>query len=445
MADDLDRVGRLQFLQIDDETRALLREFRGILEQHIDEVLDAFYGYMTKHPDMAAMFKSDASMRHARDEQRKHWLNNVFTGEFGDDYFRTVTVIGRTHERVGLEPRWYIGAYAFTMNKLVQLVFSRYRKKPERASAIIQAINKAVYLDMDISISVYIRTARETAARTLNEHASKFENEVHAMVEIVAAAATELQSTSQNMAETADRTSSQSEVVASAADQAAGNVQTVASAAEELHASISEISRQVAEGNRISSEAVDEAERTNEMVNGLAAAAGKIGEVVKLINDIASQTNLLALNATIEAARAGDAGKGFAVVANEVKNLANQTARATEDISKQIGEVQGATEQAVSAIQGIGGTIGRISEITGAIAAAVEEQSAATQEIARNVQEASSGTTEVTSNISTVTEAATETGHAAGEVLTAARELSNQSERLKAQVDEFLHDIREAV
>ncbi|MCA1972947.1 MAG: methyl-accepting chemotaxis protein, partial [Caenispirillum sp.] len=160
---------------------------------------------------------------------------------------------------------------------------------------------------------------------------------------------------------------------------------------------------------------------------------------------IASQTNLLALNATIEAARAGDAGKGFAVVAGEVKNLANQTARATEDIGRQITEVQNATKSAVGAIQGITGTIGRINEIASAIAAAVEQQGAATQEIARNVQQASSGTSEVTSNISTVTEAATETGHAAGEVLTAARELSNQSERLKAQVDGFLHDIRSAV
>ncbi|SOD93684.1 globin-coupled sensor protein [Caenispirillum bisanense] len=445
MADDLDRVGRLGFLQIDEETRGLLREFRGILAGNIDAVLDAFYGYVRQTHAVARLFGSDAGIRNARDQQRKHWLDNVFSGEFGDAYFRQVTLIGRTHERVGLEPRWYIAAYAFTLNKLVQLIYTHYRKKPERAAAIIQAVNKAVFLDMDVAISVYIQTARETAARTLNEHASKFENEVHAMVEIVAAAATELQSTSQNMAETADRTSSQSSLVANAADQAAGNVQTVAAAAEELHASISEISRQVAESNRISSEAVEEAERTNQMVNGLATAAGKIGEVVKLINDIASQTNLLALNATIEAARAGDAGKGFAVVAGEVKNLANQTARATEDIGRQITEVQNATKSAVGAIQGITGTIGRINEIAAAIAAAVEQQGAATQEIARNVQQASSGTSEVTSNISTVTEAATETGHAAGEVLTAARELSNQSERLKAQVDSFLHDIRSAV
>lgn len=164
MADNLDRAGRLQFLQIDDETRALLREFRGVLERHIDDVLEAFYGYLRQNAGMASMFKSDASMRHARDQQRNHWLSNVFSGDFNSEYFRQVVTIGRVHEQVGLEPRWYIGAYAFTINKLTQLVFAHYRKKPDRACAIIQAVNKAVYLDMDISISVYIETARKTAS-----------------------------------------------------------------------------------------------------------------------------------------------------------------------------------------------------------------------------------------------------------------------------------------
>ncbi|MGC2854006.1 protoglobin domain-containing protein [Novispirillum sp. DQ9] len=438
----MDGTGRLAFLQIDDATKLALREFRPILEPHIDSILDQFYGYVKQYPTISRLFSGGPSMDHARRMQRQHWMNSVFAGDFGETYMKQVTIIGRTHERVGLEPRWYIGAYCFTLNKLVDIVQKHYRKKPERAAQIQQAINKALLLDMDIAISVYIQTARETAARTLNEHASVFENEVHGMVEIVAAAATELQSTSQSMAETAEATSRQASLVATAAEEASQNVQTVASAAEELHASISEISRQVSESTRISGEAVREAERTNQLVTGLAAAADKIGAVVRLINDIASQTNLLALNATIEAARAGDAGKGFAVVANEVKNLANQTARATEEISTQIGEVQNATKSAVGAIQGIGSTISQINEIASAIAAAVEEQGAATREIARNVQEASAGTTEVTSNIHNVTEASSETGHAAKEVLTASKELSSQSERLKSKVDVFLSDIR---
>ena len=210
--------------------------------------------------------------------------------------------------------------------------------------------------------------------------ADQFETSVGTVVETVSAAADEMQTTAQSVSSTAEQTSRQATAVAAAAEQASANVQTVASAAEELSSSISEISRQVSQSTRIAGEAVAEVRGANEKVQGLATAAQKIGEVVALITDIADQTNLLALNATIEAARAGDAGKGFAVVASEVKNLANQTARATEEISAQIGGIQGATEDAVSAIGSIGGIINQINEITSTIAAAVEEQGAATQE-----------------------------------------------------------------
>ena len=194
----------------------------------------------------------------------------------------------------------------------------------------------------------------------------------------------------------------------------------------------------------IAGKAVTDAERTNVQVQGLAEAAQKIGEVVQLITDIASQTNLLALNATIEAARAGDAGKGFAVVASEVKNLANETAKATEEITAQIGAIQQATQDAVVAIQTISGTIGQINEIATTIASAVEEQGAATQEIARNVQQAAAGTQEVSSNIAGVTQAAGETGSAAGQMLSASGELSHQGEALRGEVDRFLATIRAA-
>jgi len=439
---DLDRAGRLSFIMIDETTRIQLREFRPILEKHIDSILEDFYAHVTAQPGLNALFDGPHGTAHARAMQREHWLDNVFTGDFGDRYMSQVIKIGKTHERVGLEPRWYIGAYTFLLNRMVELVQQNYRKKPEKAALMISALNKAVMLDMDLAISVYIQSARESASATLNKHADVFEHEVHAMVEIVAAAATELQSTANGMSQTAEQTSRQASAVAAAAEQAASNVETVASAAEELHASISEISRQVNDSSRISRDAVEEAEHANNLVNGLAAAADKIGEVVKLINDIASQTNLLALNATIEAARAGDAGKGFAVVANEVKSLANQTARATDEISGQIAEVQGATKDAVAAIQDIGKTISRISEIASSIASAVEQQGAATSEIARNVQEAARGTTEVTSNIHSVTAASTATGEAAQDISTASSELSQQSESLRGKVEQFLHDVR---
>ncbi len=289
-----------------------------------------------------------------------------------------------------------------------------------------------------------VKRTEEEKRQMMVALADDLEASVGGVVEAVSAASTEMQSSAQAMASTAEHTSAQSSEVAAAAEQASANVETVATAAEELSASIGEISRQVSQSSEIASDAVKEAERTNEMVLGLADAAQKIGEVVELITDIAEQTNLLALNATIEAARAGDAGKGFAVVASEVKNLANQTARATEEIGSQIGGIQTATKDAVGAIQGIGGTIGKINEIASAIAAAVEEQGAATGEIARNVEQAANGTQTVTSNISGVTTAAGETGQAAGEILSATGELSQQSERLKAEVDKFLEQIRAA-
>jgi methyl-accepting chemotaxis protein len=244
--------------------------------------------------------------------------------------------------------------------------------------------------------------------------ADNFEANIKGVVNSVSAASTEMQSTAETMAATAEETNSQ-----------AG---TVAAASEELSSSINEISGQVSRSASISQNAVAEAERSNEMVQGLAEAAQKIGEVVNLINDIASQTNLLALNATIEAARAGEAGKGFAVVAAEVKNLANQTAKATDEISAQVGSIQGATQDAVSAIGGISKTINEISEIATAISSAVEEQGAATQEVA--------------SNISGVTTASADTGAAAGQVLEAAGELSRQAEHLGGEVDKFLEEIR---
>jgi methyl-accepting chemotaxis protein len=284
--------------------------------------------------------------------------------------------------------------------------------------------------------------AEKTAA--MNKMADDFEASVKGIVQTVSSAATELQSTSASMSATAEETQRQSTAVAAASEQASTNVQTVASAAEELSSSIAEISRQVSDSARIAGQAVHDAEHTNAQVQALAEAAQKIGDVVKLINDIAGQTNLLALNATIEAARAGEAGKGFAVVASEVKSLANQTAKATEDIAAQINAIQNATGSAVQAIGGIGQTIGRINEIATTIASAVEEQGAATKEIARNVQQASAGTNEVSSNIANVTQAATETGAAASQVLSSSGELAKQSENLSLQVDAFIAKIRAA-
>ena len=287
-------------------------------------------------------------------------------------------------------------------------------------------------------------TATATQKTTFHRIADAFERSVGAIVGTVASAATEMQHTAQSMSVTAEEANRQATTVAAATSEATSNVETVATAAGQLATSISEIGRQVAQSAAIAREAVGQAGRTNETVEGLAAAAQKIGEVVGLIQTIAGQTNLLALNATIEAARAGEHGKGFAVVASEVKSLANQTAKATEDIAEQVQAIQTATGESVGAIQGIRATIGRVSEIASTIASAVEEQRAATQEIASNVNQAARGTNEIAANVAGVTQASGQVGSAATQVLSSASELSKQSERLRREVETFLATVRAA-
>jgi methyl-accepting chemotaxis protein len=274
--------------------------------------------------------------------------------------------------------------------------------------------------------------------------ADQFEGAVGEIVETVSSASTELEASASTLTATAERSQELATTVAAASEEASTNVQSVASATEELSSSVNEISRQVQESARMATDAVGQARSTNERVSELSKAAGRIGDVVELINTIAGQTNLLALNATIEAARAGEAGRGFAVVASEVKALAEQTAKATGEISQQISGIQAATEESVSAIREISGTIERLSEIASTIAAAVEEQGAATQEISRNVQQAAQGTLQVSSNISDVQRGAAETGSASSQVLSAAKMLSGDSNRLKAEVSNFLNSVRAA-
>ncbi|WP_081504509.1 methyl-accepting chemotaxis protein [Magnetospirillum molischianum] len=282
-------------------------------------------------------------------------------------------------------------------------------------------------------------------SKAVGELMSAFQNRANTVLSEVEAAQTELEHTARTLAETAEQSQERVTTVASATQQATSNVESVASAAEELSTSIREIGRQVEQSSRLSSTAAEEAKETNATVRGLAEASGRIGEVINLINDIASQTNLLALNATIEAARAGESGKGFAVVANEVKNLANQTAKATDEIGNQISAVQASTQQAVTAIGGIVTRIDEINSIAAGIASAVEQQSAATAEIARNVQQAAQGTNEVASAITGVSLAATDTGTASSEVLNSTRTLAASSGTLRAELLKFLDDMRNTV
>lgn len=291
--------------------------------------------------------------------------------------------------------------------------------------------------------------AKEEAAKTRRQASidlaiSSFDQSMSTIVSSLTAAAAELNSAAHSMVATAEQTSRQSQEVAKASDQATVNVQTVAAATEELSASVQEITRQVSQSSNIAGRAMEEAMRSNNMIQTLAETAKRIDDVVHLISDIANQTNLLALNATIEAARAGEAGKGFTVVASEVKGLANQTARATEEIAAQISEIQRSTGDAVNAIGGIGATIKEINDISSTIAAAVEQQGAATHEIARNVQEAAMGTSRVTNGIANVSHATGETGAAASRLLSSASDLARQSDALRQEFSRFLEAVRAA-
>ena len=278
----------------------------------------------------------------------------------------------------------------------------------------------------------------------LTKLAEDFRSSVGVVVGSVSAAATQLNGSAGQLSSSAHESANRAMTVSAAAEQAAANVQTVAAAAEELAVSEQEISRHVQNATRVASGAVTQARESHVSVDNLSRAVKKVSEVLGLITDIAEQTNLLALNATIEAARAGEAGKGFAVVANEVKNLANQTAKATDEINDHIGEIQVASRQTGDALGAIAHTVDEINDIAGAISDAVEQQILATREIAQNVEEASAGTTEVSSNIAAVNNAASETGNESGRIVDAANDLLDKSKALESEVGKFLSEVQAA-
>ncbi len=442
--DTADRDRRLNFMQITPESGRLLAEFWHTVEPALPQILDGFYSHVVAVPELDALVGRNA--QRLKQAQAVHWAR-LFSGRFDDAYFNGVRAIGTAHNKIGLEPRWYIGGYNFVLAELSRLAFRTYRKKPDKMNDVLRALVGAVMIDMDLAISVYQDAMIEERAvrqRKIDGAIADFDEMMHAALDTVRAAAEQMQMTASSLASGADQTNRQAAAVAAAAEEATNNVQTVAAASEELATSIAEISRQVADSTATASHAVSESELAAKQIGELTEAAEKIGNVVNLINDIAAQTNLLALNATIEAARAGEAGRGFAVVAAEVKSLAGQTANATDEITSQISGIQEATRNAEAAIGKIRSTISSVNEIATTIASAVEQQGFATQEIARNVQEAATGTGDVSANIGGVSQAAGETGTGAKAVLGAVHELTDQADKLQAEVDKFFATVRAA-
>jgi methyl-accepting chemotaxis protein len=447
MASDNSLAARLAFVGMDQAARSALREMRPLLATLLPEVLDGFYRRVGATPEVARMFSNPEHMRHAKEMQIRHW-DVISAAEFADSYLASVTKIGEVHNKLGLEPRWYIGGYSYIVTEVITALEKTgpgvTQKMRARKAELMRAFVSAAMLDMDYAISVYLDAGKRDKRASMENIATTLEANVGRTLTAVAAAAAELDGAAKVLTSTAETTHQLSTSAAAASAQASTNVQSVASATEELDSSISEIARQVDHAKSTANEAVHQAQSTDGRVADLSQAASRIGEVVKLITAIAAQTNLLALNATIEAARAGEAGKGFAVVAQEVKALAAQTAKATNEISAHIGSIQQATDESVAAIKEIGGTIDNISKTSAAIAAAVEQQGAATREIAQNVQHAARGTTQVADNIVEVGRGAGETGAASSRVQVAVQSLIKESDLLKSEVDKIITSVRAA-
>ncbi|MBH0238166.1 globin-coupled sensor protein [Methylobrevis albus] len=435
---------RLSFLDVNDEVRRLLPLAWADLSTDLPTILQGFYQHLTKVPALAAMVGTQQGRLIGA--QSKHW-QRLFDGRFDEDYVKSIRTIGLTHHRIGLEPRWYIGAYAYVMKRITLVLVSRNKLRPSLLAAKLAAVQTAIMLDMDFAISVYqdsLLEERQRRGESLGRAITQFSEAVQVTLGISADASLALDSSARNLAgATADATT-RVDKIADAAATTATNVQTGAAATEELAASIAEIGTQSIRSAEIARLAASSTAKVSDAVIGLAERAKEIGAVVQLINDIAGQTNLLALNATIEAARAGEAGRGFAVVASEVKALAGQTAKATTEIANRIGAMQQATHGNVEQIKEISAVIGEVSEIATSIAAAVEEQTAATSDIARTVQSTAENTNSIAHGMDLLRGTVATSSRTAADVAAARSKLDDQLARLKSEIDSFLAQAKAA-
>ena len=445
----IDLSERLSFYGIDAQSREAFGEIREAVKAELPRALDRFYALIVKTPAVNRFFSNEQHRSSAKSRQNDHWTN-ILSGEFNESYAQSVRRIGGVHAKIGLEPRYYIGGYALLAADLMKAAVNHcvakgmMRSARGKADAAIDALVRAIFLDMELAISIYLEESEAAARRQREEFAASLEGGVGEIVKALAAATSALDGAAKTVNEAVDDTVTRAASVASGAEEATANVKSVATASSQMGAASQEIASQAASQSETAKGAVDNASNAARTLSELDAAAKQIGGVVSLIKDIAEQTNLLALNATIESARAGEAGKGFAVVAQEVKTLANQTAKATEEIAAQVGAMQAATGSAVEAMELIRNTINQISEAAVAINAAVEEQSVATQEIARNAEEATAGNQSAAESAQALEARARETGSAAADVKRVSEDVRNRTADLEARVAEFLSRMRAA-
>jgi methyl-accepting chemotaxis protein len=399
---------------------------------------------MHRQPQLSKLIGTQQSRLVAA--QMQHW-GRLFSGSFDESYVEGIRRIGLVHNKIGLEPRWYIGGYAFLVNELIGALSKKYRFKGAALARKLSVVNRVVMLDMDFAISVYQEAFvqdRQRKGEALSQAVASFSDAVQETLQISGQASDALSESATILDEATGSASSLAVQVTTTAEQTAANMQSGAAATEQLASSVREIGQQASRSADVARHALENAQRTKESVTGLAEQARQIGDVVDLIERIAAQTNLLALNATIEAARAGEMGKGFAVVAQEVKTLANQTAKATTEIGSRIGAIQEATQRSVSDIDNIGHIMEELSGIATAIAAAVEEQAVVTSEIAANVNQTTDHTHAVVRSIEALTGSTASAAAAAQHVSGAKQTLDQQLQRLKQDIDRFLATARAA-
>lgn len=444
MQDDTSLSERLRFLGIDEGACQEIRSLWPIILPALPGILERFYAHLRRVPHLAALIGSQQERLVAA--QSQHW-GRLFSGRFDKEYVDSIRRIGLVHNKIGLEPQWYIGGYAFVLNELVQALSAKHRFSGSTLARKMAVVNKAVMLDMGYAISVYqeaLIEERQRRGAELSEAIDFFSGAVQASLHISGEASEALSASASTLDVATGAASALAGEVTSSVEQTALNLQSGASAAEQLAASVQEIGEQAGRSAGVARQALEGAYRSKESVASLAEQAREIGDVVELIDQIAAQTNLLALNATIEAAHAGEAGKGFAVVAQEVKALATQTAKATTEIGSRITAIQNATQKSASEIEDIARVVAQVSEIATAIAAAVEEQAAVTSDIAANVQQTSGHTQAMVRSIETLNDSTASAAEAALKVSHAKETLDQQLARLREDIDRFLETARAA-